>query len=311
MTTLLTYPNYTLSKDGVVVNKITKTIKKAWLGNNGYLHVDLYHNGKSTKVSIHRLLAMTYIPNPHNKRTVNHIDGNKLNNSLSNLEWATDSENVQHAYNTGLNLADKLFTDSELLTIFEEFKQGDSFTTLAAKYKSSVSTITTNLRFLLKSLNMEYMLDNHIRIHKKESAKIAGLTKRATINLKMINISTYKVIKTFNSITEATEYLNKKSSGPISNALSKVANSGYGYYWVSDDIEKMDYSDVANTWAVKKPSSSKSWYKGINLRKDTNKYRVTFKGSTLGNFNTEVDALNCWNTHMLELNLLSEVQQII
>lgn len=57
-------------------------------------------------MSVHRLIAETFIPNPENKKVVNHIDGNTLNNALTNLEWVTQSENMQHAIKTGLISSD-------------------------------------------------------------------------------------------------------------------------------------------------------------------------------------------------------------
>ena len=63
----------------------------------GYLRVDLYdENGKRKHFKVHRLVAEAFIPNPDGKPQVNHKDGNKHNNSVTNLEWVTDSENKDH-----------------------------------------------------------------------------------------------------------------------------------------------------------------------------------------------------------------------
>ena len=77
--------------------------------SNGYLKIVLSKNNLHKNYMTHRLVAKTFLPNPENKRTVNHKDGNKQNNCVDNLEWATYSENIQHAYNLGLNYgSDKL-----------------------------------------------------------------------------------------------------------------------------------------------------------------------------------------------------------
>jgi hypothetical protein len=70
--------------------------------NRGYLRLGLSGNGKVRYDSVHRLVAETFIPNPKNLPEVNHIDGNKLNNRVENLEWVTKGENQAHAYKTGL-----------------------------------------------------------------------------------------------------------------------------------------------------------------------------------------------------------------
>ena len=90
------FENYLIFSDGRVWSKrkpgINKFLKLC-LNNKGFYFVCLSKNGRPTPKTIHRLLATHYIQNPENKPTVIHIDRNKLNNDLSNLKWATYSEN--------------------------------------------------------------------------------------------------------------------------------------------------------------------------------------------------------------------------
>lgn len=86
--------NYSINENGDVRNDATGRVKAPFVNKaNGYLTVDLYRDNKSEKVPIHRLVAEAFIPNPENKPTVDHKDGNRQNNSIENLRWATYSEN--------------------------------------------------------------------------------------------------------------------------------------------------------------------------------------------------------------------------
>jgi hypothetical protein len=77
-------------------------IKRTIVQNSGYKIVNLKVDGKQHNHLVHRLVAASFVPNPENKKFVNHIDGNKLNNEVSNLEWCTRSENMKHANEIGL-----------------------------------------------------------------------------------------------------------------------------------------------------------------------------------------------------------------
>ena len=77
-------------------------ILKQTIGTTGYYSVNLSKNGKSKFVRVHRLVAQAFIPNPNNLYCINHIDGNKLNNNVNNLEWCDYSHNNKEAYRLGL-----------------------------------------------------------------------------------------------------------------------------------------------------------------------------------------------------------------
>lgn len=94
---------YEVSEEGQVRSIKTKQIKKLYSGGTSvYLLVTIYvANGKRKSYLVHRLVAKYFIDNPENKTQVNHIDKNKLNNVVSNLEWVTPVENMKHHYDNG------------------------------------------------------------------------------------------------------------------------------------------------------------------------------------------------------------------
>ncbi len=85
-------------KNGIIEERILKQAN-----STPYPMVGLSKQGITSRFCVHALVAKAFIPNPENKKTVNHIDGNKLNNRVDNLEWSTYQENIVHAFKTGLS----------------------------------------------------------------------------------------------------------------------------------------------------------------------------------------------------------------
>ena len=87
--------NYEVSSHGRIRNLRGK-IKDQQDNGKGYLFVNLYRNGQQKNFYVHRLVANAFIPNPHNLTDVNHIDENKTNNCVENLEWVSHKNNMSH-----------------------------------------------------------------------------------------------------------------------------------------------------------------------------------------------------------------------
>ena len=97
-----------IDKKGNKAVRWTKEKKlKPYVNIHGYKQVRLYKNGIGKTITVHKIVCSSWKQNPHFKPEINHIDGNKLNNHVGNLEWCTSSENQKHAYKMGLQKPNK------------------------------------------------------------------------------------------------------------------------------------------------------------------------------------------------------------
>jgi hypothetical protein len=119
-------------------------IMRCKLNGAGYLSTCFTKDGVTKMVSPHRLVAEAFIPNPENKRTVNHKNGIKTDNRLENLEWATSSEQNIHGFKTGLRVApNKKFTPEQVVEVRSKFKAGNrTRRSLAEEYNVCGTTIS-------------------------------------------------------------------------------------------------------------------------------------------------------------------------
>ena len=97
------YTCYEIYDDGRVYSKTRKKFMTFKVMKDGYVRMELFKDHKPKMFNVHRMVAEIFIPNPENKPFVNHIDGNKQNNCVNNLEWCTQKENIAHAFRTGLS----------------------------------------------------------------------------------------------------------------------------------------------------------------------------------------------------------------
>lgn len=94
--------DYYISDYGNVYSIRRSKILKVWNSPHKYQRITLSKKGYEKSFCIHRLVATVFIPNPEGKKSINHKDGNKHNNHVSNLEWVTPYENTKHAVSLGL-----------------------------------------------------------------------------------------------------------------------------------------------------------------------------------------------------------------
>ena len=141
--TIEEFPTYSISSFGNVTGSTKQNLSKRMRDN--YYRINLLNGTLQKTFLIHRLVACHFIPNPENKPYVNHKDGNKLNNNVTNLEWSTAAENNKHAYDSKLR---KAFEQSVLQYSLNDelIQQHDSIQIAAEVTNTSVGNITSVCR---------------------------------------------------------------------------------------------------------------------------------------------------------------------
>lgn len=140
-------PQYSISNIGRIKNNETDTILNPYTTEKGYKRIGLSVNNKRRNFRVHRLVAEAFIPNLLNKSQVNHKDGNKFNNRVSNLEWVSDQENHEHATVNQLKVCGEnhgcsKLTNKDVLSIKKLLEEKIKNITIAQKYNVSASVIS-------------------------------------------------------------------------------------------------------------------------------------------------------------------------
>jgi hypothetical protein len=146
---------FMISSRGDVVGRKGLPIKR--FKTQGYWRLNVFQYGRYRRLYLHRLMALAFLPNPKNLPQINHIDGDKENYSIDNLEWCDQSHNIRHAYDMGLKVGIKgskngraKLTESLVISIRKRRKMGVMAKDLAAELGVDITTIcraTSGKRF--------------------------------------------------------------------------------------------------------------------------------------------------------------------
>lgn len=146
----------TKRNDGVLYTVLGKA-KKPTKWGAGYEVVNLWKSNKQHMEYVHRLVAEAFIKNPENKPYINHIDGNKTNNNVDNLEWCTAHENADHAWRTGLRKGSKPIRCVETGEIFPGSNKASMMICGSRRMQSSISACAIGKKKTYLGLHWEFV----------------------------------------------------------------------------------------------------------------------------------------------------------
>lgn len=228
--------DYSVSDKGEVRKDTTNYLMKLQI-QQGYSHVTIQINGKAKRFRVHRLVAEAFIPNPDGKPYVNHIDGNRQNNSITNLEWVTPTENTRHAIDTGLMLPTRERAVVQFSLDGEKIAEYVSISAAARETNSKDEKIC-----LCCQLQREQHNGYQWRYKNECGEKLQKIKEYTTRPKKVaqVNPKTGEIIAIYDSMTQAA-----RAVGGTQSAITHVikgdkqtkTHKGFGWKLVEDIVQ--------------------------------------------------------------------------
>ena len=195
-----------------------------------YLMVNLWKNNKGKNCYVHRIVAQTFIPNPDGLPEVNHIDGNRQNNCVSNLEWVSRQGNVKHAIRTGLRTYTNRLSEEHFLELLHQVIAGKSYQDLSKEVDYKVPFLSTKIKSIAIKHNLQEELTNALKLQK--TSRTIKLNQQQERKPVACYDKEGNLIEQFSSIRDASRKLNI-SNGAISNAIIGRTKTCKGFIWKS------------------------------------------------------------------------------
>jgi hypothetical protein len=220
--------NYSISDNGEVRNDKTNKILSQRT-QQGYKHVTLSISKKSKSFRVHRLVAIAYIPNPENKPYVNHIDGCRSNNLVSNLEWCTPAENTNHAVEIGLMKPSRERRIIQYSLNGDKIKEYKSIMEASRQTNSIPEKIVMCCQFLRTHHNQFQWRYKEDEVDKLQKIELPINTKK---RIAQINPDNNEIIAVYESMSAAARAVNGTQSA-ISHVIKgdKQTKTHKGFGW--------------------------------------------------------------------------------
>lgn len=237
---------YLISSHGRVISIGTyNTCKKSGLlnlykkhGRNGYIQVRLYDNGRAKTIEIHTLVAKAFIPNPNNLPMVNHIDEDKTNNNVENLEWCNNEYNIRYSQAKSIDVYTKDGIFIETLNAISD---------VAAKYNCSTSNISRCCKSKCGTC-LEYQFRYHGIPFQKKPFIFTEYQRRKSRRghncneSKFVPINVYSIkgefIKTYDNISQAAKAYRTTTGNVCKCYKGKILTSKGVIFLINNNIEE-------------------------------------------------------------------------